>query len=423
MSSAPVARLPPPGWSLEPPVPALVAALKAEGGAARFVGGCVRDTLRGAAVRDIDLATPLAPERVRERVLAAGFKAVNTGISHGTLTVVAARRGFEVTTLRRDVETDGRRARVAFTDDWTVDASRRDFTFNAMSLAPDGALYDPFGGRRDLGEGRVRFVGSARRRIREDYLRILRFFRFLAWFGRPPPDAEAVEACRALAPGIARLSGERVRIETLKLLAAPDPGPALELMAETGALPFVVPAPRAGWRRRLARLVRLERGAADGERRLAALVDGAAAPEAARRLRLSRAQRERLCALAAPAHRVFGLDAAGARRVLRRAGAGRYRDLALLAWAGADTDGGLEEALAAADAWRPVALPVTGRDATALGIPPGPRVGALLRELEAWWEAGDYRAGRAEALERLRELAAEERPPGLTATRPPAAGT
>ena len=405
---APAARLPPPAWSREAPVAALVAALSAGGEAVRFVGGCVRDTLRGAPVKDVDLATPLPPESVCERAEAAGFRAVPTGIDHGTITVVAAGRGFEVTTLRRDARTDGRHAAVAFTDDWEADAARRDFTFNAMSLAPDGALYDPFGGRADLAAGRVRFVGDARRRIVEDYLRVLRFFRFFAWLGRPPPDGEALAACRALASGVDQLSGERVRAETLRLLAAPDPLPALELAADARVLERVLPRLREDWRARLGRLTTLEGGAGDPVRRLAALVAGDAAAAAARRLRLSRAQTERLAALTAPRHVVFGLDARGARRVLRRIGAERYRDLALLAWADAGSSEGLDAALATAEAWRPVSLPVRGRDVTALGVPPGRRVGALLRAVEAWWEAGDFRAGRAETLARLRELAAQE---------------
>ena len=269
---APVARLAPPPWSRETPIAALVAALCEGGGSTRFVGGCVRDTLRGAPVKDIDLATPLPPESVRERVEAAGFRAIPTGIAHGTVTVAAAGRGFEVTTLRRDVKTDGRRAEVAFTDDWIADAARRDFTVNAMSLAPDGALYDPFGGRADLAAGSVRFVGDARRRIGEDYLRILRFFRFFAWLGRLPPDSEALAACAALAEGVERLSGERVRAETLKLLAAPDPLPALDLAAGAGVLRRVLPRPRPDWRERLGRLTELEGDAGDPVRRLAATV-------------------------------------------------------------------------------------------------------------------------------------------------------
>lgn len=389
---------------------AILAALLAEGGAVRFVGGCVRDTLRGAPVGDIDMATPLAPKAVIARAKTAGLKPKTTpaGLAHGAVTVIAAQRSFEITTLRRDVETDGRRARVALTDDWTADAARRDFTINAMSMDPDGALYDPFGGRADLAAGRVRFVGAARRRIEEDYLRILRFYRFFAWCGRPPPDPAATEACRALAHGIERLSGERLCAETLKLLAAPDPLPALDLMVGAGALARVAPALSADWRRRLKTLIALERGGADAELRLAALLDGGGAA-LARRLRFSNAQAERLRALAPPLEEVYGLDARAARRALYRVGPARFRDLALLAWAAAGSAAGLDRALALADTWEAPALPVRGRDAKALGIPPGPRVGALLREVEAWWEAHDYRPDRAAALARLRELAAKER--------------
>ena len=222
-----------------------------------------------------------------------------------------------------------------------------------------------------------------------------------------PPDSEALAACAALAEGVERLSGERVRAETLKLLAAPDPLPALDLAAGAGVLRRVLPRPRADWRERLGRLTELEGDAGDPVRRLAATVADDA-PALARRLRLSRTQAERLAALAAPQYAVFGLDARGARRALRGVGAERYRDLALLAWADAGSDEGLKDALAVADAWRPVSLPVKGRDATALGVPPGPRVGALLREVDAWWEAGDYRAGRGETLARLRELVERE---------------
>ena len=412
MTAAPAARLPPPAWTREAPVRAIMAALLADGGAARFVGGCVRDTLRGAPVGDIDIATPLAPEAVIARAAAAGLKPKTTpaGLAHGAVAVAAAHRVFEITTLRRDIATDGRRASVAFTDDWTADAARRDFTVNAMSMDPDGALYDPFGGRADLAAGRVRFVGAARRRIGEDYLRVLRFYRFFAWCGRPPPDAEAAKACRALAHGIERLSGERIRAETLKLLAAPDPVPALDLMAGAGVLARVAPALRADWRRRLAALIALERGGADAELRLAALLDGGGAA-LARRLRFSNAQAERLRALAPPAADVYGLDARAARRALYRVGPARFRDLALLAWAAVGSADGLDEALALADAWEAPALPVRGRDAKALGIPPGPRMGALLRKVEAWWEAHDYRPDRPAALARLRELVAEERTP------------
>ncbi len=190
----PAGRIDPEPWKASPATAAVIGALTAEGAAVRFVGGCVRDAVAGRAVTAIALATPAAPETGPRLLEAAGLKAVPTGIKHGTVMAVAHGEGIEVTTLRRDVETDGRHAKVAFTDDWEADARRRDFTINALFCDPDGTLYDPVGGLEDLRAGRVRFVGDARTRIEEDVLRLLRFFRFYASFGRPPPDAEALAA-------------------------------------------------------------------------------------------------------------------------------------------------------------------------------------------------------------------------------------
>jgi poly(A) polymerase len=391
-----------------PETAAVVAALTARGETVRFVGGCVRDALLAKPVGDIDIATPDPPGTVIALIEAAGLKAVPTGVAHGTVTAVAGGRPFEVTTLRRDVETDGRHARVAFIDDWVEDAARRDFTFNAMFLDLDGTLYDPFAGRADLEAGRVRFVGSASRRIEEDVLRLLRYFRFFAWYGRPPADTEALAACRELAPRLEGLSGERVQRELFKLLGAPDPLPALALMAENGVTEHVLPGPRENWARTLAALVGRERARGESEpvRRLAAMVAGDT-EALARRLRLSRADAERLAGLAAPPLEVdAAMDRRASRRALYRFGADRFRDLVLLAWAeaGGGADGAFETLLATAEAWRPVSLPVHGRDVLALGVTKGPRVGELLRRVEAWWEAGDYRATRDEALAYLAQI-------------------
>ena len=397
-------------WMRAPETAEVLAALQARGTTVRFVGGCVRDALLGKEVGDIDIATPDPPETVLALIESAGLKAVPTGLAHGTVTAIAGGRPFEVTTLRRDVETYGRHARVAFIDDWTDDAARRDFTINAMFLDPDGTLYDPFGGRADLAAGHVRFVGEARRRIDEDVLRLLRFFRFHAWYGRPPADDEALAACRELAPRLETLSGERLQAELFKLLAAPAPLPALELMADAGVMAHLLPNARAGWQARLAALVGLEDAPANGDavRRLAAIV--AAPTEAlAARLRLSRADGERLAALAgaavlpAPA-----MDARAVRAMLYRLGPELFRDLALLAWSGAGggEDDGFARLLAAAADWPSPELPVRGRDVLARGIPKGTAVGALLAEVERWWVAGDFRAGRAEALAYLDQLIA-----------------
>ncbi|MEE8534186.1 MAG: CCA tRNA nucleotidyltransferase, partial [Alphaproteobacteria bacterium] len=224
-----------------PATRAVVDALTADSAEVRFVGGCVRDAVAGRKVTDVDIATPDPPETVTRLLEAAGIRVVPTGIAHGTVTAVIRHRHFEITTLRRDVETYGRRAKVAFTDDWTADAARRDFTINALFCDPDGTLYDPFGGIDDLDAGRVRFVGDAVKRIKEDVLRLLRFFRFYAHYGRPPPDAEALAACRAMARALPGLSGERVSAELLRLLAAPDPAAVLALMIEAEVLAFVLP--------------------------------------------------------------------------------------------------------------------------------------------------------------------------------------
>jgi poly(A) polymerase len=394
--AAPAAHIAPPPWTDEAPVRAVLAAL---GGTARFVGGCVRDALLGRAIGDIDLATYLTPDEAMRRLEAAGIKAVATGLAHGTVTAVAPPRRLEITTLRRDVETFGRHARVAFTKDWAEDAARRDFTMNALFLDASGDVFDPVGGLGDLRAGRVRFVGDPATRIREDVLRILRFYRFHAHYGKGAADAPARAACRALAPLLPGLSGERVAAETLKLLAAPDPVPTLRLMAEDGVLAMLLP--EATRLDRLASLLPLE-PAPDSLRRLGALIAGDGVGPA-ERLHLSRAQRDRLAMLAAPP---FAVDLAGderaQRRALHRLGAMLYRDLVLLAAAESGARERVAALLALAQGWRPRPLPVKGRDVTALGVPAGPEVGRLLAQLEDWWEAGDFRADRRSALAELK---------------------
>jgi poly(A) polymerase len=395
--SAPIERLPLQPWMTDAPTRAVLAAL---GGSARFVGGAVRDALLGRAIGDVDLATPLEPDEVTRRLTAAAIKVVPTGLKHGTVTAVARPRHFEITTLRRDVESFGRHARVAFTDDWAADAARRDFTMNALFLDGDGNLFDPIGGLADLRAGRVRFVGDAATRIREDVLRLLRFYRFHAHFGRGEPDASARAACRDLAHLLPGLSGERVAAETLKLLAAPEPLRVLRLMVEDGVLAVLLPEARG--LELLAALLPLE-PAPGALRRLAALIDGPAEAVAAR-LRLSNEQRDRLGVLA-PAQRAavdLAADESTQRRALHRLGADAYADLVLLRAAATGNAARVPDLLALAASWQPVVFPLKGRDVTALGVPVGPEVGRLLKELEAWWEAGDYRAERAQCLDELK---------------------
>ncbi len=405
-------------WFTEAGVRSVLAAIAAVGGEARFVGGVVRDALLGRAAGDVDLAVNLQPDRVTAALTAAGIKVVPTGVEHGTVTAVAGRKGYEITTLRYDVATDGRRATVAFTDDWQADAARRDFTFNALYVDADGALYDYFRGRDDLAAGRVRFIGEAEARIREDVLRILRFFRFYAWFGRGEAEAEGLKACRALAHLLPQLSVERVWNEIGKLLRAPDPVPAWRLMLANGIVAPLVP--EAADVERLARVVDVERGGggenpspnpslkgrgiqADGGDalvRLAALLpaDADVADRVARRLHMANREGERLKVLAVLPGRLRGaLDRTALRRTLYAQGAAAVGEALFLAAA----DGAGVDFVAALDvvaAWENPVLPIQGGDIVSLGVPPGPRVGDILRAVEAWWMAGDFRAARAACL-------------------------
>jgi poly(A) polymerase len=416
----PAEKIEPPDWMMAPETRAVLAALSADGAELRFVGGCVRDAVAGRPVKDVDLATPDPPERVTALLERAGIKAVPTGFAHGTVTAVTGGRSFEVTTLRVDVETYGRRARVAYTDDWQADAARRDLTINALSCAPDGTLYDPFGGLGDLRDGRVRFIGDPRQRIREDYLRLLRFFRFHAHYGKGGPDPEGLAAATELAAEATDLSGERVRDELLKLLAADDPLPVLELMHAHGVLRSFLPE-TAGMAA-LAGLLTVEPDddAPDSLRRLAAVLepDLNAAEAVAKRLRLSRAERERLGQLLSSggppdaAVRV-GMPETRLRVALYRLGPEAARDGLLLDWARRPEDArsklreDLQSGLAVMAAWRPMRFPLQGRDAVALGIQPGPGLGALLAEIEAWWIAEDFQPDRQACLARLKNLAAD----------------
>lgn len=406
-------RLAPQTWMQSATTQRLLVALTAGGAEVRFVGGCVRDAIAGRPVSDIDVATPDPPDRVVDLLTSAGLHAVPTGVAHGTVTAVVDGHPYEVTTLRHDVETFGRHARVAFTDDWQADAARRDFTMNALSCRPDGAVFDPFDGIADLRAGRIRFVGDARRRIAEDVLRLLRFFRFYAWYGTPPPDAEGLAACREAAPMLAGLSAERVRREFLRLLEAPDPMPALRAMDQAGILMHLLPEPHR--LARLAALVDLERARdeTDPVRRLAALVQ--MAPDAvdalALRLRLSNGERRRLVDAArfwaaTGVERALGDDVAAMRRRLYRDGADRYRDLAYLGAAeGGEAVRLLSARLEEARAWTVPRLPINGRDAAEVGVTAGPAVGAALRAVEAWWMERDFRPDREACLAELRSLA------------------
>jgi len=410
-------RLDSPAWLDAPGTAAVLDALEAAGGpgCARFVGGCVRNALLGRPVDDLDIATTLKPDAVIAALKAARIKAVPTGVEHGTVTAVSGGKPYEITTLRRDVETDGRRAVVAFTTDWAQDAARRDFTLNALYADRTGALFDPVArGLVDARAGRIVFVGDAETRIREDYLRILRFFRFLAWYGRGEPDADAVAACAALKGGVASLAAERISKELLKLMAADDPRAAVALMAKAGVLEAALPG--AGDLARFEALVGIETELlfdCDPLLRLAALLpdDADAMRETALRLRLSNAQRDRLVAMGGGEPPI---DPAMSPRAVRRAvyalGARAFIDRARLAWA-ADPSTAATPAwrglIAQATSWTPPALAVNGEDAAAAGVPRGPLIGRALREVERWWIEADFPDDRSAAVARLQAVARE----------------
>jgi poly(A) polymerase len=401
-------------WLARRETQAVFAALAAAGFAARAVGGAVRNALLGRPVVDVDIATPARPEQVIAAARAAGLAAVPTGLAHGTVTVIAAHVAHEVTSLREDVETHGRHATVAFTDDWAADARRRDFTINALYCSAEGDVFDPLGAQADLAARRVRFIGEARQRIREDTLRILRFFRLTAEYGEGPPDAEGLAACVAEREGLARLSAERVRQEMLRLLTAPRAVELVRAMQDYGLLGLVLPAaPRPGL---LIRLAAIEAGLglpADAVLRLAALA--VELPDDAERLRerlrLSNEEHTRL-ARAALRHPDIGPASAerAARACLYADGEAAYRERVLTAWArsgDAPADPAWRDRYALAERWQPPRFPLGGADVVALGVAPGPRVGELLRALEEGWIAGDFAADETALRAKLQQMAAQ----------------
>jgi poly(A) polymerase/tRNA nucleotidyltransferase (CCA-adding enzyme) len=359
---------------------------------ARLVGGCVRDMLAGRPIADIDLATPDPPEAILQALAQAGIRAIPTGLAHGTITALQDGTSFEITALRQDLHSDGRHARVAWTDDFRADAARRDFTINAMSMDRAGQLHDYYQGAADLRAGRVRFVGDPATRIAEDRLRILRFFRFQGRYGTQPPDAEAQAAIAASVAGLRLLSAERVWSEVKRILAIDNPAPTVALMAQLGALAVILPEAQD-----IARLNRLiAAGApADPMLRLAALLT--ASPAAlADRLKLSNAERDRLMAMHPPARLAALESEAGLRRHLAETPAETLADRAWL------TDPATAAPLAARlAALTPPVFPLEGRHALALGASPGPRIGEALRAVRQWWLEGGCTATEAECLAKL----------------------
>ncbi len=376
--------LPDAEWRVRPGLRRIVAALGADGGAVKIVGGAVRDTLLGLPVTDIDLATPLLPQEVTRRLEAADIKVIPTGIAHGTVTAVASGDRHEITTLRHDVETDGRRAMVAFASEWRDDAARRDFTINALYADPEtGAVDDYFGGIDDLHSGCVRFIGDAATRIAEDHLRILRFYRFAARFGRGALDADSHAAVVTARQSLKSLSRERIADELTKILALPDPRPIVGQMAADGIFAVVLPELDPDFAATLDRLLANEVAAGTDiapHRRLAALLpaDRAVAEQVASRLRLSTRQRKYLGAVAE--HR--GDVARPIRQLAHAIGVEAARDVHLIA--------GDAAAVCDLTGWAVPQLPVKGGDIVARGIAVGPEVARILKDVEAAWVAEDF---------------------------------
>ncbi len=365
----------------------------------------MRDSLAGRPITDIDLAVPLPPEDVMAKLAAAGIKTIPTGLAHGTVTALVAGRGFEITSLRRDVETDGRHARVAFTDDWAEDAARRDFTINAMFLDRAGTLYDYFGGADDLHAGLVRFVGDARTRITEDFLRILRFFRFYARYAAGPADDAALAAITDLRNGILGLSAERLWSELKNIFGATDPRAAIGLMQNTGVLDLLIPEGTLPGR--LNSLI--AHGAPrDALLRTAAILTGDPTVFADR-LKLSNEERATLAALQTPNTLTPDSTPADLRRALADT------DTAILiaqAWLAQTPNGDWQDLRARIAATPTPIFPLQGRDLTALGLPPGPQIGDILRSVRSWWLNTGCTATERDCLAQALAAIAEAKPSG-----------
>ncbi|MGR9171473.1 CCA tRNA nucleotidyltransferase [Rhizobium sp. KDH_Rht_773_N] len=409
-------------WFQDPALGRVFALLNADGGEGRVVGGAVRNSLMGLAVADIDIATTLLPDAVTERAAAAGIKAVPTGIDHGTVTLVIDGRPFEVTTLRTDVETDGRRAKVAFSTDWQTDAERRDLTINALYADASGEVIDLVGGLGDIEKRNIRFIGDAATRIAEDYLRILRFFRFFAWYGSGRPDAEGLKASSAARSKLKTLSAERVWSELRKLLAADDPGRALLWMRQVAVLTEILPETEKWGIDAIPALVATEKAlgwAPDPLLRLAAIVppDAARLEALAARLKLSNAEAAYFKAWAKAAPVNDEISTAGFERLLYRNGTeGIVVRLKLaLGVARGKAEGGsfdemsrsarLSKLLDHARLWKKPQFPLNGADVMAAGIPAGPKVGEILSTLENQWVEENFVSDRAALLARLTEIA------------------
>ncbi len=393
-------------WLAWPQTKRLVEAFGAAPGSLRFVGGCVRDGLLDRQVTDVDCATILAPNDVITLLQRADINVIPTGIDHGTVTAVIGAKPFEITTLRKDVATDGRHAQVAFTDDWKQDAARRDFTMNALYLTPQGELFDYFGGETDARSGVVKFIGDARARVQEDYLRILRFYRFSAHYGKAAPDAQALAACEHYAARIEGLSGERVQHELRKLLAAAHSHRVLAWMQQGGVLAYALGFPGGG----VEAVAALEQAqtAIDPVQKLALLLLASAGkPDDAlsalrKRLAMPNAMFDSLRQMLSHYDDVRAdMAVAEQKKLLRKLGKYLYVSLLLLHQARETSASAYAPMLALAQQWQPPQFPLRGDDLLAAGLPAGKALGEELRRLETLWEASDYTLSKEALLAKL----------------------
>jgi poly(A) polymerase len=388
-----------PKWLQLPELKTVFSIVSEAGGQVRVAGGAVRNALLRLPPGDIDLATTLSPENVSSAFRKHGHLVIPTGIGHGTVTVRVKDRLFEITTLRKDVITDGRRAQVVFTDDWIADAARRDFTINAMYLSKGGLLFDYFDGLRDLRKRHVRFVGKPETRIREDYLRVLRFFRFQAIYGGKNIDLAALLACAKLRKHLTQLSAERVRGEVLKLLEAPDPTRILEEMHARGILKIVLPEPGFRIPADLGKLARLPR---DGILRLSVFVADLSIAQPV--LRLSNAETGRIAAILNGPVLSPTLKQSECRSIIYTIGAEAFRDAVHFHRASRDANSSprrWEALLRFAIKWQKPRFPLSGKDLLGLGMKPGPSTGQALKKLEDWWIASDFKANAEDLLKKL----------------------
>ncbi|MEJ5085459.1 CCA tRNA nucleotidyltransferase [Brucella pseudogrignonensis] len=404
-------------WLRSKPLQALFAALNRDGGEVRVVGGAVRNALLGTKVSDVDLATTHLPEETVRLAKEAGFKPVPTGIEHGTITVVVQGQPFEVTTLRKDIETNGRHAKVAFGTDWKTDAERRDFTINALYATADGDVIDYVGGLADIETKTLRFIGDAEERIREDYLRILRFFRFFAWYGSGRPETDGLRASARLKDGLNQLSAERVWSELKKLLSAPDPSRAMLWMRQSGVLNIILPESEKWGIDAIHGLVRAETDLdwqVDALLRLESIVppDAARMTELGKRLKMANAERARLEAWARADAIKSETSEQALKKLIYRGSSQAVADRIRLAYASARQEaaasdeamiraGGYSRLLDAVEKYEPLVFPVTGGDLLSLGIEKGPGLGEALRDLETLWIDSGFSLDRDALLDKL----------------------